>query len=82
MASTHATIARHVFRLSIPVKVVLLTGMVYLVTWSLGTIATITGLVDFSATILGIKAVYLWWTFQILCAAAAATADRRNSSSV
>ncbi len=58
---------------SIPVKVVLLTGFVYLILWSLGTIAASMGLVDFSGTVMGIRTLHLWWAVQILGVAAAAT---------
>lgn len=61
-------------QLSIPVKVVLLTGVTYVILWSLGTISAATGFIDFSKTFAGVRLEYLWWLLQIVGVAAAATA--------
>lgn len=60
--------------LSIPVKVMLLTGSTYIILWALGTIADASGFIDFSKRVFGIPFSYLWWTIKIMSVAVAATA--------
>jgi diguanylate cyclase (GGDEF)-like protein len=60
-------------RLSIPVKVMLFTGMAYLLTWLIGVyLDRVVGL-DFSFSIFGVKFRHIYWGIQILALSAAAT---------
>lgn len=61
-------------RLSIPVKVMLLTGVIYLVTWLAGVFFEGRGLVNFSYTIFDVEVRYIFWALQVIAAAIAATA--------
>jgi diguanylate cyclase (GGDEF)-like protein len=60
-------------RLSIPVKVIVLTGLTYLVTWLTGVYLETMGLVDFSQVLFGVELRYVFWATQVLAAACAAT---------
>jgi len=51
----------------------LLTGIIYLVTWLGGVYLESQGLVDFSMSIFGIELRYIFWALQVLTAAIAAT---------
>ena len=62
-------------RISIPVKVMLLTGIAYLATWSIGALLENRGLVDFSWTLFDVDLRYYFWGLQVIAAAAAATAS-------
>lgn len=64
---------RRGLRLSIPVKVMLFTGIVYLVTWLFAIyLEGIIG-VDFKTSVLGFKLKHIYWTFQVLLVSGAAT---------
>ncbi len=60
-------------RLTIPVKVVLLTGAVYLAVWALGVALALAG-VDFQRALLGVHLETLFLAAQVLIVAAAAAA--------
>lgn len=61
------------FPVSIPVKVVLITGTAYLLLWVAGALATLTGLVDFSQVVYGFTVQQIWWAIQIVSLATLAT---------
>ena len=61
------------FQVSIPVKVVLITGSVYLALWLTSTVFSLTGIVDFTKTFYGFSLEHIWWAIQILSLATSAT---------
>ena len=62
-------------RISIPVKVVVATGLAYLLVWGIGLILGSTGLIDFSGTLLGVGIGTIWAAVEVTAVAAAATAS-------
>lgn len=60
-------------RLSIPVKVMLLAGLIYLVTWAGCLYLEVLGFINFSAVVFGVETRYIVWAFQLIAAAVAAT---------
>lgn len=60
-------------RLSIPVRVMLLTGLAYLVAWSVGVLLENRGLVNLSKTFFDVEVRYYFWGLQVVAAAIAAT---------
>jgi len=64
---------KRTFPVSIPVKVVLITGTTYLFLWLAGSISALTGLIDFTQSFYGFTLQHIWWVTQIICLAASAT---------
>ena len=63
---------KSVFRFTIPVKVVLLTGAVYVVVWAIGVTLAYIG-VDFSSKFFGVEFGHLYLAFEVLSISVAAT---------
>ena len=63
---------KRMFRITIPVKVVVLTAVAYVVVWAGGLTLALWGGVDFSGTFLGIKFGHLYLVFEVLAMAVAA----------
>lgn len=61
------------FRLSIPVKVVMLTGVAYLIIWFMRFLLEHLGVIDFSSTAFGVKVQSISVVIEVLFAALAAT---------
>ncbi len=62
---------KRVFRFTIPVKVVLLTGVVYLLTWTVGLFLAYVG-VDFSLKFFGIQLDHIYLAFEVFSISVAA----------
>jgi diguanylate cyclase (GGDEF)-like protein len=64
--------------LSIPVKVMLVTGIAYLLTWLFGVFLEGRGWVNFSATVFSVEVRYYFWGLQVVVAALAATGSTHS----
>lgn len=60
-------------RFSVPVKVVAMTGFAYVCVWALELALIQSGLIDPSATLLGVRLSYILYAFEIMIVAMAAT---------
>ncbi|MFH1829404.1 MAG: diguanylate cyclase [Pseudomonadota bacterium] len=69
----HSIARKKGFALSVPIKVVLLTGAAYLLTWCADVSLKTYGILDFSANFFGISAAHIFTAFRIIFVASAAT---------
>jgi len=64
---------RRRFRLSIPIKVVLITGIAYVAVWAMGFALARAGLIDFSESLFGLGVDRIWTALEVLVVASSAT---------